>query len=102
MIIGTVKADEAEVFDSQKGYHQFHTEETQQPYGSFEVFFQGKYKGSAFFPDLKDIQLNVGTNGWYWWSCFPGYLPEGDPVGPFATSQQAHQDADEWDPKYND
>lgn len=22
---------------------------------------------------------------WYWWSCFPGCLPDSDPIGPFAT-----------------
>ena len=23
--------------------------------------------------------------GWYWQACFPGCLPEGDPIGPFPT-----------------
>lgn len=31
--------------------------------------------------------------GWYWWSCFPGCLPDGDPVGPFATEAEALADA---------
>jgi hypothetical protein len=31
--------------------------------------------------------------GWYWWPCFPGCLPDGDPMGPFATEQEALDDA---------
>lgn len=33
------------------------------------------------------------TAGWYWWSCFPGCLPDGDPNGPFATEDEAITDA---------
>jgi hypothetical protein len=31
--------------------------------------------------------------GWYWWSCFPGCLPDSDPIGPFDTETEALQDA---------
>ena len=31
--------------------------------------------------------------GWYWWSCFPGTLPNSEPVGPFETADAALQDA---------
>lgn len=31
--------------------------------------------------------------GWYWWSCFPGCLPDGDPIGPYDTEQAALEDA---------
>lgn len=34
-----------------------------------------------------------GGSGWYWWSCFPGCLPDGDPVGPFETEAEALADA---------
>ena len=88
MIIGTVRPEEAQAYDSHAGYHSFHAEETQEPYGSFEVFFMDNW------PELKP--------GWYWWSCFPGCLPDSDPMGPFAYSQQAHEDADEWSPDYDD
>jgi hypothetical protein len=27
--------------------------------------------------------------GWYWWACFPGCLPDGEPFGPFATKDEA-------------
>lgn len=36
--------------------------------------------------------------GWYWWACFPGCLPDGEPMGPFATEEEALADAQEgWD-----
>ncbi len=31
--------------------------------------------------------------GWYYWFCFPGCLPDSDPIGPFATEQEAIEDA---------
>lgn len=87
MIIGTVRPEEAKVFDQYAGYHQFHAEETQEPYGSFEIVFWDEPTNRA---------------GWYWWACFPGCLPDGEPSGPFASSRQALQDADEWNPEFND
>ena len=34
-------------------------------------------------------------SGWYWWACMPGYMPDGDPNGPFETEQEAIADAKE-------
>jgi hypothetical protein len=31
--------------------------------------------------------------GFYWWPCFPGCLPGGEPVGPFETKDEAVRDA---------
>lgn len=31
--------------------------------------------------------------GWYWWACFPGCLPDGEPSGPFDTEEEALADA---------
>ena len=31
--------------------------------------------------------------GWYWWSCFPGCLPDSEPSGPFDTEAEALDDA---------
>ena len=31
--------------------------------------------------------------GWYWQSCFPGCLPDSEPMGPFATQAEALADA---------
>lgn len=30
---------------------------------------------------------------WYWWSCLPGCLPDGEPNGPFDTENEALADA---------
>lgn len=94
MIIGTVRPEEARVFDSSEGYHQFHAEETQEAYGSFEIFWNdGSIRGGD--------QSNAAP-GWYWHACTPGCLPDGNATGPFASSRQAHEDADPWSPEYDD
>lgn len=31
-------------------------------------------------------------SGWYWWTCFPGCLPDSDPFGPFDTEEAAVSD----------
>jgi len=33
--------------------------------------------------------------GWYYWFCFPGCLPDGEPTGPFDTEEAALADARE-------
>lgn len=33
--------------------------------------------------------------GWYWISCFPGCLPDAEPMGPFGSEQEAVDDARE-------
>lgn len=53
-------------------YHQF-LDEDQQPYGSFEVF--------------------PGSDGWYWWSCWPGCVPDAEAEGPFMTAEEAYHNA---------
>jgi hypothetical protein len=88
MIIGTVRPEEARVFDSEAGYHQF-TSEDGEPHGSFEVFW---HNGD----DSEDDSMAFAP-GWYWWACFPGCQPDSDAAsGPFASSSQARQDADEF------
>ena len=96
MIIGTVRPEEAKVFDSQSGYHRFHTEETQEPYGSLEVFWSDDRQMV-----VTDDEGERRGPGWYWWACFPGCIPDGEPSGPFATSRQARKDADEWAPEFD-
>ena len=29
--------------------------------------------------------------GWFWWSCRGGFLPDGQPTGPFATRYAAYR-----------
>ena len=96
MRIGTVRPEEARVFDSHEGYHSFHAEDTQEPYGSFEVFWND---GNDLEGGSSD---EMAPAGWYWRACCPGCMPDGEPSGPFASSQQAHEDADEWSPEYDE
>jgi hypothetical protein len=39
-----------------------------------------------------DIEMD---EGWYWWYCFPGCLPDSEPMGPFGTYQEAVASAKE-------
>jgi hypothetical protein len=50
-----------------------------------EVFYWGK----------EPLAESDAEPGWYWWSCFPGCWPDGDPNGPFATKEEALADAQE-------
>tara|TARA_Y100001937_G_scaffold1078_1_gene1307 strand:- start:23116 stop:23337 length:222 start_codon:yes stop_codon:yes gene_type:complete len=34
-------------------------------------------------------------DGYYWWSCSPGCLPDGDAIGPYKTEEEAVNDARE-------
>ena len=97
MIIGARRTDEARVFDSFAGYHSFHCEETQEEYGSFEVYFFDPLPKSATIEDVwEDYEP-----GWYWVACFPGCMPDGEPSGPFGSSREALHDADEWNPEFD-
>ena len=104
-IIGTVRPEEARVKNSHEGFHKFHADETQEPHGSFEVFWDDPDIPFGNDPQNArnyDSDGDPVKPGWYWWPCFPGCLPDGDPIGPFASSRQAHKNADEWSPEYDD
>ena len=55
-------------------YHSFIDDEGNE-YGSFEVF--------------KNYRQRWNNNGWFWWSCFPGCLPDSGAIGPFNTASEA-------------
>lgn len=38
---------------------------------------------------------DTDREAWFWWSCFPGCLPDSDPFGPFASEDEALADARE-------
>ena len=40
--------------------------------------------GSPFWNGDADM-----AEGWYFWYCFPGCLPDSDPMGPYASEQLA-------------
>lgn len=68
------------------GYHQFMGDgehyDADESYGSFEVFWAAEGVNDAY-----------NAPGWYWWSCYPGCLPDSNPFGPFPTSEAAYADA---------
>lgn len=43
--------------------------------------------------DLMTAEDDGYEAGFYWWSCFPGCLPDGEPIGPFDTEAEAIADA---------
>jgi hypothetical protein len=48
--------------------------------------------------ETMDLGFQSGE-GWYWQACFPGCLPDGDPVGPFETETDALADAQKDNPQ---
>ena len=56
-----------------------------------------KYSGYHHFSGNSGGQFEVFWDdenpGWYWWACFPGCTPDGEPSGPFNSSNQAYRDA---------
>ena len=41
------------------------------------------------------VKESGATGGWFWWSCFPGCLPDSSAFGPFKTRAEALADARE-------
>lgn len=57
-----------------------------------EVFYNsGSGRGA-----LRGDQDEIMPRGWYYWFCFPGCLPDGEPIGPFNTEQDAIDDCREF------
>lgn len=67
--------------DAYAGYHRFVSQETGEKYGSFRVLYRD--------------EPETGNPGWYWVPCLFGCLPDGDWNGPFDTSFDAYNDAQE-------
>ena len=66
-------------------YYSFRNDQGE-PYGSCEVFFTcGSYTQG---------EEDSYAPGWYWQACFPGCLPDGEPIGPFQSEEEALEDAD--------
>lgn len=58
-----------------------------------EVFYRTLAENTEF--ETLDGDNEPMPAGWYWWSCFPGCLPDSDPCGPFDTQDEALADAQE-------
>ena len=78
--------------DSMQGYHNF-KDDNGEIYGSFEVLWLDKRFEETPY-DKYDKKH--APSGWYWVAGFPGCLWDGDPAGPFSTSNQAYNNAMEF------
>ena len=72
------------------GFHSFLDSESGETYGSFLIFEHAPNKPWSGFPAEEPFE-----HGFYWQSCFPGCLPDGDSCGPFKTARDAYKDAQE-------
>lgn len=52
-----------------------------------EVFYRTEAENAA--DGWKDGDGETMKAGWYWWSCFPGCMPDSDPFGPYKTEKEA-------------
>jgi hypothetical protein len=48
------------------------------------------------------IEAESIQGGYFYWFCFPGCLPNSEPIGPFETYQQALDDARQFPPSDDD
>jgi hypothetical protein len=47
----------------------------------------------VWYDSSDEIGREHGQHGYYWWSCFPGCMPDSEPMGPFNTELEAIEDA---------
>jgi hypothetical protein len=52
---------------------------------NIEVFYRDETPSG-----IDEVQMEPG---WYWWACFPGCMPDGDPYGPYGSEEEALADA---------
>ena len=77
---------------------QIYTDETREdePYAlpNAEVFYVSQMEVNYNLQNIDHAdEYTITEAGWYWWSCFPGCLPDSDAIGPFETEQEAIDDA---------
>ena len=77
---------------------QIYTDKTREdePYAlpNVEVFYVDYFLETVNnLSDKQQRRPGSESIGWYWWSCFPGCLPDDDAIGPFKTEQDAIDDA---------
>ena len=77
---------------------QIYTDETreEEPYAlpNAEVFYVSQMEVNYNLQNIDHAdEYTITEAGWYWWSCFPGCLPDSDAIGPFETEQDAIDDA---------
>jgi hypothetical protein len=69
----------------------------------FEFMQRPEYRLAGFNGPAREAMLEAIVEeygikgGWFWWSCFPGCLPDSSPMGPFASHAEALKDAQDVD-----
>ena len=58
-----------------------------------QVFYRTRTENKEY--EFLDPDGKTMPNGWYYWYCFPGCMPDSDPWGPYATKEDAIADARE-------
>lgn len=67
------------------------------PHCSTSVSFgdgEGRTHCNECHHDVSRADVTTST-GWFYWYCFPGCLPDSDPIGPFDTEDAALADTRE-------
>lgn len=60
-----------------------------------EVFYRTEAENQEY--ETLDGDGEPMPSGWYYWHCFPGCMPEGDPIGPYETEAAAVAAARDFD-----
>lgn len=69
-------------------------EDTMYEYAKRQEFKTAFMSGQTMNAMLDTIVAEEGITGsWFWQACFPGCLPDGPPMGPFASREEALADA---------
>jgi hypothetical protein len=60
------------------------------PLPDCEVFYVSQLEVNYNLENLDHAdEYTLTEAGWYWWSCFPGCMPDSEPFGPFETEEEA-------------
>lgn len=73
------------------GYHRFQNEDGED-YGSFLVRYLDGVEARQTNAEMDEHDTPYRA-GWYWAAGFPGCMPDGDPSGPYTSSQAAFRNA---------
>ena len=73
-------------------YHSF-LDPSGNAHGSFEVFRITRQNRPGWGDNGRDADGSLIRCGYYWQACFPGCLPDGEPMGPFRSEAAAVRDA---------
>lgn len=60
-----------------------------------EIFYRTEAENREY--EVLDGDGEPMPEGFYWWYCFAGCLPECEPMGPFRTVEAAQRDIDSQD-----